>query len=467
MDRSDVDSLRKENFYKSVTMRIILFLFLFSVNLASQTDLYHKISQMIMVGFSGKILTDSVIINDLQIRGVGSVILFGGNIESPAQLNQLTTQLHSNSLQPLFIAIDQEGGRIARLRETNGYSTTYTAYQVGTIFNNENITRSWASQMAGWLSDAKINLNLAPVADVNVNPESPAIGYLDRSFSRIPDTVFNHCLWFIDEFHQQNILTSLKHFPGHGSAATDSHLGFTDITNTWADSELIPYRKLIQNGYDDFIMSGHLYNAQIDSVYPASLSHKTLTTLLRVSLEFDGLIITDGMFMGAISNNYSFDEAVELAINAGNDILLYTTNKLNGKSLVDSVVGIVINKIFQGKITEQRINDSFNRIMRKKLELTSIKYSNSEIIPKNYFVANYPNPFNATTQIVFYLPTSQNVSLKVFNTIGEEVIILENNFYSAGTHKVQLNANGLSSGVYLLRMKAGEFYVSHKIILLK
>ena len=448
-------------------MKKFFFLLLLTSSALAQTDLYHKISQMIMVGFSGKTLTDSVIINDLQIRGVGSVILFNGNIESPTQLNQLTTQLYSNSSQPLFIAIDQEGGRIARLRETNGYSTTYTAYQIGTVFNNETITRNWASQMAGWLADAKINLDLAPVADVNVNPESPAIGYLDRSFSRIPDTVFNHCFWFIDEFHQRNILTSLKHFPGHGSAATDSHLGFTDITNTWADSELIPYRRLIQNGYDDFIMSGHLYNAQIDSVYPASLSHKTLTTLLRDSLGFDGLIITDGMFMGAISNNYSFAEAVELAINAGNDILLYTTNKLSGKSLVDSVVGIVINKISQGKITEQRINESFNRIMQKKQELTSVKYSESEVIPEDYFIANYPNPFNATTQIVFYLPSDQNVSLKVFNTIGEEVIDLENNFYLAGTHKVQLNANELSSGVYLLRLKAGEFYISHKIILLK
>jgi beta-N-acetylhexosaminidase len=448
-------------------MKKFFLLLLLTSSAFAQTDLYHKISQMIMVGFSGKTLTDSVIINDLQIRGVGSVILFSGNIESPTQLNQLTTQLHSNSSQPLFIAIDQEGGRIARLRETNGYSSTYTAYQIGTIFNNEITTRNWASQMAGWLADAKINLNLAPVADVNVNPESPAIGYLDRSFSRIPDTVFNHCFWFIDEFHQRNILTSLKHFPGHGSAATDSHLGFTDITNTWADSELIPYRRLIQNGYDDFIMSGHLYNAQIDSVYPASLSHKTLTTLLRDSLGFDGLIITDGMFMGAISNNYSFDKAVELAINAGNDILLYTTNKLSGKSLVDSVIGIVMNKISQGKITEQRINESFNSIMQKKQELTSVEYSESEVIPEYYYMANYPNPFNATTQIVFYLPSDQNVSLKLFNTIGEEVIDLENNFYSAGTHKVLLNANGLSSGVYLLRMKAGEFYISHKIILLK
>jgi beta-N-acetylhexosaminidase len=104
-------------------MKKLFFLLLLTTSALSQTDLYHKISQMIMVGFSGKTLTDTVIINDLQIRGVGSVILFSGNIESPTQLNQLTTQLHSNSSQPLFIAIDQEGGRIARLRETNGYST--------------------------------------------------------------------------------------------------------------------------------------------------------------------------------------------------------------------------------------------------------------------------------------------------------------------------------------------------------
>lgn len=420
-----------------------------------------------MVGFSGKTLTDTVILNDLQTRGVGSVILFSGNIESPTQLNQLTTQLHSLSLTPLFIAIDQEGGRIARLRETNGYTATYSAYQIGTIFNDESINRTWASLMAGWLKDAKINLNLAPVADVNINPESPAIGYLDRSFSNIPDTVYNHCNWFIDEFHQKNILNCLKHFPGHGSATTDSHLGFTDITNTWADSELIPYIKLIQNGYDDFIMSGHLFNAEIDSVYPASLSNKTLTGLLRDSLGFDGLIITDGMFMGAISNNYTFDEAVELAINAGNDILLYTTNKLSGKSLVDSVVGIVINKISEGKITEQRINESYNRIILKKHQLTNVNQNNSEFLPDEFELVNYPNPFNAQTNIVVRIPVDGNLSIKIFNIVGEEVAEIMNDFTSAGTYKFSFNADKLSSGIYFIRMKMQNKIITHKAVLLK
>lgn len=420
-----------------------------------------------MVGFSGKTLTDTVILNDLQTRGVGSVILFSGNIESPTQLNQLTTQLHSLSLTPLFIAIDQEGGRIARLRETNGYTATYSAYQIGTIFNDESINRTWASLMAGWLKDAEINLNLAPVADVNINPESPAIGYLDRSFSNIPDTVYNHCNWFIDEFHQKNILNCLKHFPGHGSATTDSHLGFTDITNTWADSELIPYIKLIQNGYDDFIMSGHLFNAEIDSVYPASLSNKTLTGLLRDSLGFDGLIITDGMFMGAISNNYTFDEAVELAINAGNDILLYTTNKLSGKSLVDSVVGIVMNKISEGKITEQRINESYNRIILKKQQLTNVNQNNSEFLPDEFELVNYPNPFNAQTNIVVRIPVDGNLSIKIFNIVGEEVAEIMNDFTSAGTYKFSFNADKLSSGIYFIRMKMQNKIITHKAVLLK
>ncbi len=420
-----------------------------------------------MVGFSGKTLSDSVIINDLQIRGVGSVILFSGNIESPTQLNQLTTQLHNLSSTPLFIAIDQEGGRIARLRETNGYTSTYSAFQIGTIFNDETINRSWATLMAGWLKDANINLNLAPVADVNVNPESPAIGYLDRSFSRIPDTVFNHCSWFIDEFHQKNIFNCLKHFPGHGSASTDSHLGFTDITNTWADSELIPFQRLIQNGYNDFIMSGHLFNAQIDSIYPASLSNKTLTGLLRDSLGFDGLIITDGMFMGAISNNYSFDEAVELAINAGNDILLYTTNKLSGKSLVDSVVGIVMIKISEGKITEQRIDESYNRIIQKKQQLTNVHQDIIQFVPDDFELLNYPNPFNSQTNIVVKIPTDGNLSVQVFNIVGEEVSELMNEYKTAGIYKFSFNANELASGIYFIRMKMQDKILTHKIVLLK
>jgi len=448
-------------------MKKLLLIIVLSNILFAQPDLRHKISQMIMVGFSGTSATDTILINDLQSRGVGGIILMGPNITSPSQLLQLTNQLQSQSQVPLFISTDQEGGRVARLKETNGYSNTYTAYEIGTYFNDELETRSWARLMAGWLKDGGININLAPVADVDINPTSPAIGNLDRSFSRIPDTVFYHANMFIDEFHQKNIFTTLKHFPGHGSAATDSHLGFTDITYTWADSELVPFQKLIQNGFSDFIMSGHLYNANLDQDYPASLSHNVLNGLLRDSLGFNGLIITDGMFMGAITNNYTFDEAVTLAINAGNDILLYTANTLDGKSLVDSVVNIVVNKISGGIITEARIDESYDRIMLKKSLLTSIKDLAENIVPDEFGLINYPNPFNSTTQIDVKISQSGNLSIKVFSILGEEVEELVNNYYEAGTHKFFFNANEISSGVYLLRMNIGEKYFTHKIVLMK
>ena len=339
--------------------------------------------------------------------------------------------------------------------------------KLDTVFNDEIDTRNWAGLMAGWLYEGGININLAPVVDVNVNPTSPAIGNLDRSFSRIPDTVFQHAVWFIDEFHQKNILTTLKHFPGHGSAATDSHLGFTDITTTWADSELVPFRRLINIGYDDFIMSGHLYNANLDSNYPVSLSNNVLQSLLRDSLGFDGLIITDGMFMGAITNNYTFDEAVTLAINAGNDMLLYTANQLSGKSLVDSIVNIVVNKIALGVITEQRIDDSYNRIMLKKQNLVGVKIIAENMLPVDYTIGNYPNPFNPSTVISFRIPQAGNIKIKIYNIIGEEVAEIINGFYTAGTHKIFYNANELSSGIYLLRLSTEQKFITHKIVLTK
>lgn len=446
-------------------MKKILLLILLT-NISFSQSLEQKIAQMLMVGFTGTELTDTTIINDIQLRKVGGVIIFGGNITSPAQIQQLTNSLQSISETPLFISVDQEGGRIARLRETNGFQNTYTAEQIG-IFNDEDSTRTWASLMAGWLQQSGFNVNLAPVADVNVNPMSPAIGLLDRSFSENPDTVFHHCSWFIDECNNKTIVTTLKHFPGHGSADTDSHLGFTNITNTWSETELIPFQKLIQNGYDDFIMSGHLYNANLDSVFPASLSQKVMTTLLRDSLGFNGLIITDGMFMGAITNNYSFDKAVELAINAGNDILLYTGNKIAGKSLVDSIVSVVLNKISLGIITESRIDQSYSRILQKKQLLTSVELTSGEIIPFEYGLMNYPNPFNSVTKIVVNIPVSGNLNLKVYNAIGEEVAEIVNGYHDSGNHLFFFSANELASGVYLLRMSIGENFISHKIILMK
>ena len=249
--------------------------------------------------------------------------------------------------------------------------------------------------MAQWLSQSGINANLAPVADVNVNPNSPAIGKLDRSYSKFPNVVGNHIMWFLDEFQKKKIITTLKHFPGHGSAMTDSHLGFTDITSTWADSELVPFRTAINQDKAEMIMTGHLYNANIDSVHPASLSYNAITKLLRDSLNFNGVVISDELFMQAISANYTLEEAVVLCINAGTDILLFNKSIYNNKSLVGYLIDMINSKVNQGIIAADLIDSSFNRIQRLKQKIiTGVEFAEVEIPQEFILYQNYPNPFN-------------------------------------------------------------------------
>lgn len=406
---------------------------------------------------------------DISQRNLGGVLLFQSNISNPNQIQNLTAQLQQEATTPLFIATDQEGGYVARLNAGNGFEDSYSAYTLGTIFNSEDSTRANSAKMAGWLNASGINVNLAPVVDVNVNPASPAIGFFDRSFSNDPMKVFNHASWFIDEFKQQNIISTLKHYPGHGSAVGDSHLGFTDITTTWADSELIPYRQLLAQGYSELIMSGHLYNAQLDSVYPASLSYKTITGLLKDSLGFTGAVISDEMLMGAISNNFSFEQAIELAINAGTDILLYRTNERNNFSLVRQVINIIEQKVNSGLIVTSRIDDAYQKIIALKQKITGFDKQITKMkVPQKIHMINYPNPFNPKTTIEFSIPKTEYVTLKIFNVLGKEVATLvANRRHKAGGYQYTWDASSLASGVYLYHLKAGTYFESKKMILIR
>lgn len=359
--------------------------------------------------------------------------------------------------------------------ENNGFEETYTALRLGTIFNSEDSTRAAAAMMAKWLSESGINVNLAPVVDVNVNPSSPAIGYWERSFSNDPMTVFNHASWFIDEFHQHNIITTLKHFPGHGSATEDSHLGWTDITTTWADSELVPYQELFTGGsptkseaYKDIVMVGHLYNSNFDTLYPASLSYNVVTNLLRQNLNFQGIVISDEMFMQAITGYYTFEETVELAINAGIDILLFRTNEINGLSLVREVIELVVQKVSNGDIAESRINESYQRIMELKQRITSVEDEIANLyVPTDFTLKNYPNPFNTSTNIVVNIAHNVHVDLKIYNILGEVVCEIIKKELKTGTYIFELNGSRLFSGIYYVRMETSELSLTRKIMLIK
>ena len=463
--------------FRIALVTTVFFAFFFSKVIA-QVSLRQKIGQMIMVTFIGdslekKIPSIDTLKNDLAQGLIGGVTFFAwsNNLKNPAQITRLSAQLQQLAGIPLLIATDQEGGKVARLSSSNGFTATSTAYQLGTIINKEDSTREQASLMTGWLQQSGINTNFAPVADVNVNPKSPAIGASERSFSARPDSVTAHIGWFIEEMHKKNIITTLKHFPGHGSAVSDSHLGFTDISTTWSDQELIPFQAMISNHSADMVMMGHLYNKFLDSLYPASLSYSVITNLLRNQMGFEGVVITDAMGMGAITLNYGFEESIVLAVNAGVNLLLYTTNfdSLN-RSLARTIVGIIEQKVQAGTIPLARIDVSYNHILALKAKYLGVTFAElrrSGSRPRTPTLGNYPNPFNPETMLKIELPHTAKIQLKIYDLLGREVMVLKDGELQQGEHQIRWNASSFASGVYIAVLTTPTAVVKQKLLLLK
>ncbi|MBE9537375.1 MAG: glycoside hydrolase family 3 protein, partial [Proteobacteria bacterium] len=314
-----------------------------------------KIGQMLMVGFRGFRVGDShPIAIDIRKHHLGGVVLYDRdirgkklqlNIESPKQLKALTRDLQGLSDTALFIAIDYEGGVISRLKLEYGFPATISHRQLGKTGDTA-LTYKEAGKMAKQLKSLGINLNLAPVVDLNTNPKNPVIGKLGRSFSENPDIVSNHALAYINASRENGIITTLKHFPGHGSSDTDSHLGFTDVTQKWSPAELEPFRQIVRKGKADAVMTAHVFNWRIDPDYPATLSKKTISGLLRENLQYKGVVISDDLQMKAIADNYGLEEAVIKSIEAGIDIMIFSKNTdEEGKSLVKKVKSIILGAI--------------------------------------------------------------------------------------------------------------------------
>ncbi len=266
----------------------------------------------------------------------------------------------------MFIAVDAEGGYVNRLKEKYGFTNIPSAEEMGKGSVEE--TKNHGVFLGQQLSDLGFNLNFAPVVDVNVNPENPVIGYLERSFSNDPEKVYNHASSFIEGLHQSNIVTAIKHFPGHGSSENDSHLGMTDVTNTYKEEELLPYELLIENGYNDMVMTAHIMNQNIDENYPATLSPLFLQNILREKIGFNGVIVSDDMNMGAIVDHYGFEEGLIMAINAGCDLLILSNNGLEkyDELIPYKAVDAIFNAVKNNLISEEQINHSYNKIQSLK-----------------------------------------------------------------------------------------------------
>ncbi|RUM65841.1 MAG: hypothetical protein DSZ03_02040, partial [Sulfurimonas sp.] len=271
----------------------------------------------------------------------------------------LTTELQAISPNPLLIALDQEGGRVARMKPEDGFIATPSAAYLAAATDDTLAKRAYA-RMAKELHDHGITCNFAPVVDLARNPKNKVIVGLERAYAQDPDTVVHYATILMEAQQQQGIISVLKHFPGHGSSLGDSHAGFVDVTQTWSPIELEPYRRLIHQNNVAMIMTAHVYNAHLDAAYPATLSHKINTGLLRHTLHYRGVIISDDLQMHAISKQYDLNTTLTLAINAGVDMLLFG-NQLAHNSiaqLVETIAALVRTQA----IPITRIQESYRRI---------------------------------------------------------------------------------------------------------
>ncbi len=394
---------------------LLFFTFLLVLHAKEINDdtLKKMIGHMLFVGFDESSITkDSQIVKDINEYELGGVILFDKfykdrnktkNISSPEQLAKLTSDLKKFSNQELFISVDQEGGKVARLKPKYGFEEIESAFRVSQM--NEYAIVNIYDKQSSMLEVAGITMNFAPVVDLAVNPKNKVIVGLERSFGEKPAEVSKFAKVVIQSQKKHNVISVLKHFPGHGSSLGDSHKGFVDVSETWSPGELEPYEMLIKDKQVDVIMTAHVFNEYIDEKYPATLSYSFNTELLRQEMGYEGVIISDDLQMGAISQHFTLEERVTLAINAGVDILLFG-NQLENVS-VKKLVNSIFTQVKSGVIPIKRIQESNARIDKlhskymikqkpivftdKRKELTreyikshyGLSVKNIEIIPTN------------------------------------------------------------------------------------
>ncbi|MEQ1677792.1 MAG: glycoside hydrolase family 3 N-terminal domain-containing protein, partial [Chitinophagaceae bacterium] len=329
-----------------------------------------KIGQMIIFGFYGtKIDKNEPVYKAVKEGKVGSILIYGRNIttqQTAFTLKTLIDGFQKAASIPLFVSIDQEGGLVNRLPQSLGFPSMPSAFFLGTK-NDPAITKYYSDNIAFTLSRLGINLNYAPVLDLH-NPNCPVLGARQRCFSDNPLMVTDHASIVISSHDYFKVHTVLKHFPGHGNSTTDSHLGVTDVTATWKWEELMPYAALIRDNKADAIMTAHIVNGRLDkSKRPATLSKPVITGLLRDSLGFKGVIFSDDMQMQAISSQYGLTESIQLAIDAGVDVLMFSNNIKGVPAYSPANVHHIIKQlVIKGKISPERIDASFRRIMGMK-----------------------------------------------------------------------------------------------------
>lgn len=334
-------------------------------NKVDTMSLDEKIGQLLVVGLDGYSISENMN-NLIKENKVGGVILFSKNVESSNQLVSLINSIKTSNSQnktPLLISVDEEGGRVSRMpTEIKKIPTNKIigkrndgdfSYNIGKIIGEE-------------LKAFGFNMNFAPVLDISSNPNNPVIG--DRSFGNNVDIVNKLGIKTMQGIIDSGIIPVVKHFPGHGDTSVDSHIGLPVVNKDLTqlnDFELIPFKEAIKNNVDT-IMVSHILLNKIDLNFPASMSKIIITDILRESLKFKGVVITDDMTMGAIVKYYDIGDASVKSINAGSDLILVCHGYENELKVINSLKLAVQNKI----ITEERLNESVYRILKLKEKYT-------------------------------------------------------------------------------------------------
>jgi len=326
-------------------------------------SLYEKICQMIIVspdaitGVSGTTVAGEITQAALEKYPVGGFVHFQPNLVSSEQISEFNTIVQEYSRLPLFISVDEEGGRVARLGNGLG------AHSVRPMLSYEDDGAESAFENAVILSNALkshgFNTNFAPVADVWSNPANTVIG--NRAYSRDFDIAAELVSAAVYGFKENSIICSLKHFPGHGDTREDSHHRTAYVNKTLdelRDAEFIPFVSGIAAGAD-MVMMGHLLVPDVDEL-PATLSKVLITDVLRNELGFDGVVITDSLAMNAVSRQFSVDFVAVTSINAGVDILLMPVD-------IDETISALIDAVESGELPPDRIDESVSRIIRLKI----------------------------------------------------------------------------------------------------
>lgn len=345
---------------------------------ASAQSLEDMAGQMVMVGFRGSSPDAAGVraVREQIARGeIGGVTFLRINVDSLAAVSGINRSLiAARPWLPPFIALDQEGGQIERLTAAVGFDEIPSARAVAA--QTPDRARAIYAGLAGDLARLGFNVNLGPVVDLDINPDNPIIARYERAYGTDPVQVTALASAFVEAHRGAGMATALKHFPGHGSSAADTHEGFVDVTGMWQPVELEPYRDMIDADLADMVMVAHLYNADVQGndaqQLPSSLSRTWIEGVLRDELGFAGVAISDDLEMGAIRSRFDLHDTVVVAVEAGMDVLLFSNTAAYDRALGSEIHQILVDEGRANPEFADRIAQSYGRILALKRKMGMI-----------------------------------------------------------------------------------------------